>query len=381
MRTIGTIIIALLLLTACRHDELVSFITEETTHGAVSHTDICGLYVLNEGNMGSNKCTLDYLDLSDDSQGESHYYRNIYGARNPNTVMELGDVGNDIAIYGDKLWMVINCSNKVEVCEARTARRIGQVNIANARYLAFDDGFAYVSSYAGPVQIAENTALGRVYKVDTLTLQKVDSVTVGYQPEEMAIADGLLYVANSGGYRVPHYDNTVSVIDLHRMEVTHTLQTEVNLHRLKIDRHGTLWISSRGNYLDHAPALCWIAQNGETGRIDRAVSDMDLVGDTLYCIGSAFDIRSGQYRRDMFVVDVRTKTCPETTLFEDPAVQGMTMPYGIIVNPRDKDIYLMDAKNYVSSGELLHLQPDGHVDWKVRTGDIPSSACFLITKK
>ena len=30
---------------------------------------------------------------------------------------------------------------------------------------------------------------------------------VGYQPEEMVIVGNKLYVANSGGYRVPNYDH------------------------------------------------------------------------------------------------------------------------------------------------------------------------------
>jgi hypothetical protein len=47
------------------------------------------------------------------------------------------------------------------------------------------------------------------------------------------------------------------------------------------------------------------------------------------------------------------------------------------VNPIHRDFYLMDAKNYVSSGELLHFLPDGTFDWKVKTGDIPAHAAFL----
>jgi hypothetical protein len=55
------------------------------------------------------------------------------------------------------------------------------------------------------------------------------------------------------------------------------------------------------------------------------------------------------------------------------------MPYGLIVNPVDKDFYLMDAKNYVSSGELFHFKADGTFDWSVRTGDIPAHAVFVET--
>ena len=59
--------------------------------------DITGFYLLNEGNMGSNKASLDYYDYSDGT-----YHRNIYGERNPNEVKDLGDVGNDLKIYGGK---------------------------------------------------------------------------------------------------------------------------------------------------------------------------------------------------------------------------------------------------------------------------------------
>jgi proline racemase len=52
------------------------------------------------------------------------YYRNIYAEINPNVVKELGDVGNDIKIYGSKLYIVVNVSNKIEVLDAKTAKRI-----------------------------------------------------------------------------------------------------------------------------------------------------------------------------------------------------------------------------------------------------------------
>ena len=63
---------------------------------------------------------------------------------------------------------------------------------------------SYVSSYAGPVKIDPNARLGYVARVDTTTLTVKDTCVVGYQPEEMVIVGNKLYVANSGGYRVPN---------------------------------------------------------------------------------------------------------------------------------------------------------------------------------
>ena len=369
-----------LCLFSCREDEYVTYMTDEDTGvPSVEVTHFDGLYILNEGNMGANRCTLDYLDLSG-TDSTIHYYRNIYAERNPSTVKELGDVGNDIGIYGSKLWIVVNCSNKVEVCEARSTRRLGQVNIDNCRYLAFDEGFAYVSSYAGPVQVAENCPLGRVYKVDTLTLQKVDSVVVGYQPEEMAVVDGKLYVANSGGYRVPLYDNRIMVIDLTTFHVIKEIEVDVNLHRLLADSHGQLWVSTRGNYFDVSPALYCLKDDKVVARLEIPVSSMTIVGDSIYYIGTTFSYVDGGYKKDFGIVDVALQRCSVAVTFEAPEIKNITLPYGIIVNPHDRDFYILDAKNYVSSGELLHFDADGHFLWRVSTGDIPSRGVFLESK-
>ena len=369
-----------LCLFSCREDEYVTYMTDEDTGvPSVEETHFDGLYILNEGNMGANRCTLDYLDLSG-TDSTIHYYRNIYAERNPSTVKELGDVGNDIGIYGSKLWIVVNCSNKVEVCEARSTRRLGQVNIDNCRYLAFDGGFAYVSSYAGPVQVAENCPLGRVYKVDTLTMQKVDSVIVGYQPEEMAIVDGKLYVANSGGYRVPLYDNRIMVIDLATFQVIKEIEVDVNLHRLLADSHGQLWVSTRGNYFDVSPALYCLRDDKVVARLEIPISSMTIVGDSLYYIGTTFSYVDGGYKKDFGIVDVALQRCSVAVTFEAPEIKNITLPYGIIVNPHDRDFYILDAKNYVSSGELLHFDADGHFLWRVSTGDIPSRGVFLESK-
>lgn len=369
-----------LCLFSCREDEYVTYMTDEDTGvPSVEETHFDGLYILNEGNMGANRCTLDYLDLSG-TDSTIHYYRNIYAERNPSTVKELGDVGNDIGIYGSKLWIVVNCSNKVEVCEARSTRRLGQINIDNCRYLAFDGGFAYVSSYAGPVQVAENCPLGLVYKVDTLTMQKVDSVVVGYQPEEMAVVDGKLYVANSGGYRVPLYDNRIMVIDLTTFQVIKEIEVDVNLHRLLADSHGQLWVSTRGNYFDVAPALYCLKDDKVVARLEIPISSMTIVGDSLYYIGTTFSYADGGYKKDFGIVDVALQRCSVAVTFEAPEIKNITLPYGIIVNPHDRDFYILDAKNYVSSGELLHFDADGHFLWRVSTGDIPSRGVFLESK-
>ena len=388
MKQLAYYILTLLLLSACRQDVMIVPMEKSDPGGKTQQGDIIGMYLLNEGNMGSNKSSLDYLDLSDST---AHYYRNIYSQRNPSTVMSLGDVGNDCQIYGSRLWLVINCSNKVEVARADSAIRIGKVNIPNCRYVTFNDRYAYVSSYVGTVYASSNSPLGSVYKVDTLTLQKVDSCSVGYQPEEMAIIGNKLYVANSGGYQGmtgQGYESTVSVIDMATMQETSKVEVAPNLHHLKADKYNQLWVTARGDYMSEASSIWWLApdENGQMkvgGHIDQAVSDLCIVGDSLYFYGSQWSEVSMSNTITYGIINVKTHQVVSTSLSSAPEISKIRMPYGIIVNPVHRDFYLMDAKNYVSSGELLHFLPDGTFDWKVSTGDIPAHAAFLFktTKK
>jgi hypothetical protein len=376
----------LVILSSCRNDVMVVPMEDINTGGKTVKSEIIGMYLLNEGNMGSNKATLDYLDLSG-KDSTVHYYRNIYSERNPSTVMSLGDVGNDCQIYGSRLWLVINCSNKVEVARASDAVRIGKVNIPNCRYVTFKDGFAYVSSYVGAVQKSResDSPLGSVYKVDTLTLEKVDSCAVGYQPEEIAILGHRLYVANSGGYQGmtgQGYESTVSVVDLSTMEETDKIEVAPNLHHLKADQYGQLWVTARGNYMDETSNIYWLEPDGNGnmkvgGHLDQSVSDLCIVGDSLYFYGSQWSEVTMTNTVTYGIINVRSHQVVTNTLSTAPEIQKIRMPYGIIVNPLHRDFYLMDAKNYVSSGDLLHFNADGTFDWKVKTGDIPGHATFL----
>ena len=379
MKRYWYVILTALLLSGCRTDETIVYMEDEDTGVMNTKSEVVGMYVLNEGNMGSNKCTLDYLDLSGET---AHYLRNIYAERNPNEVKELGDVGNDIQIYGSQLWMVINCSNKVEVCRAKDAVKIGKVNVPNCRYVTFDGGYAYVSSYVGPVSAGSNAPRGMVYKIDTLTLQKVDSCVVGYQPEEMVATGGKLYVANSGGYNFPNYDRSISQVNLRTMQEEAQIEVALNLHHLKLDHYGQLWVSSRGNYEDIASNLyCLrITESGQpimTHQMDVEVSDFCIVGDSLYFFGVGWNQIKQENTRQFGIINVRTHQIVNNTLSTAQELEKIRMPYGIIVHPKNRDFYVMDAKNYVSSGELLHFYADGTFDYKVRTGDIPAHAVFL----
>ena len=364
---------------SCRDDEDPIIPSKETrvTNGSTDLTSVSGFFLLNEGNMGSNKASLDYFDYKDGT-----YTKNIFAERNPGIVQELGDVGNDIQIYGNKLYAVINNSNLVEVMDVETAEHIAAVTVPNCRYIVFKDGFAYVSSYAGPVKIDPNARLGYVAKIDTATMIVTDTCTVGYQPEEMVIKGNKLYVANSGGYRVPDYDNTVSVIDLETFTETKKITVGINLHRMEADNYGNIYVSSRGDYY-YTPSRTYIIDS-ETDMVskvmDLPVSEMTLCGDSLYIYSTEWSYVTSSNTITYAIVNTQIQAIVTKHFITDGTESEIEVPYGIAVNPVTKEIFVTDAKDYVTPGTLYCFSPEGKKKWSVTTGDIPAHMVFTDKK-
>lgn len=371
---ISVAMLALLTLGSCRKEMPVLPAEGEqvdNTPGSAEH--IKGMYILNEGNMGSNKCSIDFYNCTN-----GYYLRNIYAERNPNVVKELGDVGNDIAVYQNKVFAVINCSHFVEVMDARTAVHIGEVKITNCRYITFKGDKAYVSSYAGPVQIDPNARPGKIVEFDINTLEIIREVVVGYQPEEMVIKDNKLYVANSGGYRPGNYDRRVMIVDLDSFEVTKDIDVAINLHRMEMDNQGRIYVSSRGDHYGIGSNLYIIDTNTDTvtDTLDIAVSEMHMHENKLYMTSVQWSYITGSNEISYTLFDTDRQEVISSSFIDKDIAKGIKIPYGITVNPENGEIFVTDATNYVTPGYLYCFTPEGKFKWKVRTGDIPAHFAF-----
>ena len=210
-------------------------------------------------------------------------------------------------------------------------------------------------------------------------------MTVGYQPDELAIVGDRAYVANSGGYRAPNYDSTVSVIELETMRQMYKIDVAINLSRIKADAYGNLWVSSRGNYDDVPSNLYRLEPNGGRYQVAEAMnipaSNMTVSGDSLYVYSVEYSNQTSKNTVTYAIIDVKKKRVVSRKFITDGTELDIVIPYGIAIHPRNGDIYVTDAKNYVSSGVLHCYSREGVHKWSVRTGDIPAHMVFLERKQ
>src|SRR6476469_4989956 len=80
-----------------------------------------GLYVLDEGLFNGNNTMLTYYNFSNNTPA-TDFFASVNGS-------SLGDTGNDIVIYGGKLYIVMNVSSYVEVADASTAHEIAKIDM------------------------------------------------------------------------------------------------------------------------------------------------------------------------------------------------------------------------------------------------------------
>ncbi len=321
-----------------------------------------GLYVLNEGNFGMNKASLDFLDLASGS-----YTKNIFASANPTVAFGLGDSGNDVKVYGSKVYVVVNGSNKVEVLNQTTSKEVAKLDIANPRFITFYKNLAYITSYDGFVA-AIDTAAATVIKT---------KIKVGNQPEEMAIVGTKLYVANSGGYNAPNYDRTVSVIDLNTNTEIKKIDVALNLYHLKADKYGDVYVSSRGDYANVPSSLFLIDTKTDAVTKDFKIptGDFCIEGDNAFVFSYDYAAKKGNYLK----LNIKDESVVTNNFIADDTGASITTPYGITVDASSGDIYIADASGYTAPGKLYAFDSSGKKKsgFPIITGDLPGHFAFL----
>jgi len=332
------------------------------------------LFVLNEGGMGSNNSTLDFVRFED-----GKYITSAFEKMNPDVGAGLGDVGNDIAVHGDEVWMVINNSGIVEVVSAKDETEIATVTVPTPRNIAFDNKYAYVTSWAGAYanygadySITDySNPKGQVYRINLSTKKVEGSVEVGYQPEGIAAYNGKLYVANSGGIasQLPpsySYDNTVSIIDAASFKVEKTVEVQVNLKNVYSDGKGNIYVTTLGNYWDVHSGLYMISASApeQVKAISDYVSVSAQNGDTVYCIGtdSEYDWSGTPHVYSAWSVTSGVKKDLSLSLQE-------ATPYGLAVLNADT-FFVADAGDYFNPGSVACYYK-GSRRWSVTAGVCP----------
>ncbi|OQP62641.1 hypothetical protein A3860_26890 [Niastella vici] len=318
-----------------------------------------GVYVLSEGKFNNNNTTLTYYNFNT-GVATTDYFANVNGSG-------LGDTGNDLLIYGSKAYIVMNGSSYVEVIDVMTATALKNIPFKNGsvyrlpRYAVAYKDKVLVSAYDGTVAV-----------IDTTSLAIEKNIMVGANPEQMAISGDKLYVANSGGFN-PIFDSTISVVSLSTFTELQKIVVGVNPFSVVADNAGNIYVGCTGDYVSIKPKLVKVstATNSVVKSADTAVGNLRYFNGQLYANGGYLGV---PYVRVLSTTDFSQKS---SNFITDGT--RVTTPYGLNIDANSGDVYITDAKDYNSSGEVFCFDKNGKkkFSFKVTPGISPNTVAFI----
>ena len=308
-----------------------------------------GVFVLNEGNFMSGNGSLSFF-----SYDSSKIYNNIFEGVNHRP---LGDIPYSITVTGEKAYIVVNNSGKIEQIDINSVKSLASVSgLVSPRQMAvIDENKAYVSSlysdFLTIVDLKKNTVSGRI------NLRRTS--------EAIAVYGNKAYIASwvSG--------NEIIIVDTGTDKVVDSLVVGQEPESMVIDKNSDLWVLCSGGYTgEYFPEL--ISINTGTGAIKHrfvfpdkqdspASLSLNSSGDTLYYIN-----------KSVWRMSIDSEVLPGIPFLE----QSGRNFYRLGIDHATGDIFVTNAIDYQQRGYLLRLQNDGLIIDSVKTDIIPGNLCF-----
>ena len=317
------------------------------------------VFILNEGLQNSNNSSLDvyYPD------GENTFQSKIFTAANG---QGLGDTGQDLIAYGDRLYVSVWGSNYLAKLDTKgkiVEKHEFTAEEGQPRQLAAKDGFIYVSTYGG-----------KVIKFDTTTIvTPKGNVEVGPHPEGICISGNTLYAAIAGDYTVA-YDSTLAVVDLAtfslkekivvRLDPTSVVAFGDNLYVIHYDT--TTW----------AQEILEVNASAKTCTVFDAGVKMATYGENLYYVKSYTDYTDYPNTKTVTSFAKKGSDTSPLDLTSTPELSAATV-YLFVIDPDNGDFYV-GTTDYYTNGVIYRFDKDGKFITKFETSSIsPSHAAFL----
>ena len=347
MKRISLVLLAIIAIgfTSCKKDPVVKGDFEN------------GIFVVNEGNFGQGNASLSFIKAD-----YSSVAINIFNNTNSEA---LGDQAQSGTISGDNLYTVVTGSNKIEVADRYTMKKVVTIGngLTNPRYMepinettglvsCWGDTSDDTDDYLAIVNLNSNTVTG--------------TIPVDLGPEKIIKSDDYLFVAHKGAWGT---NNKVSVYDLVLNQVTNTIDVGDRPNSMAISGN-FLWVLCSGE-----PSWTGSETAGQLYKIDMSnnfniVSTFDFAttehpnylnidGDNLYYFLNG----------EVYKMNTNDSNLPTSSFITYAGVYNM--------ETNDGKLYISDAKNYTSEGEVVIFDlSNGQEVARKQVGIIPGDIVF-----
>ena len=307
-----------------------------------------GVIIVNEGNGAAGSISFITDDLMTVNQ-------DIFGAVNPG--QGIGGYVQSMFFDGDRAFIVSNGSNKITVVNRYTFEKMATIETGFnvPRYGVVENGKAYVTNLGSFSDLTDDF----IAVINLSTLEVESTIAVNAIAEKIIAEDGKLYVAN-GTYGE---GNSITIINAATNAIESTIDVGISPNSME-EENGFLYVLC-ANFTE---ASRLIKINMNTNQKVSEVVMTDLINAQNLAIEGGkvyFTINAAVFKDNLSAT-----TISSTPLFTSLA----TTLYGFGVE--DNRIFVGDAKDYASDGEVFIYSTTGALQKQFSVGLIPNGFYF-----
>lgn len=280
--------------------------------------------IINEGNFGFGNATLTLYNSTDKS-----VHHGIFQQANN---YPLGDVAQSAYYFNEKIAVVVNNSNKIEIIDKADFTSIATITgFDSPRYfLPINSSTAYVSNLFSNkiniVNLTNNTISGSITTNSNWT-------------EKMLIYNDTAYVCDMS-------NNKLILINTINNQVIDNISVGIQPNSLVLDINNRIWILCDGGFnednarlIKFNPSIRAIEQSYVFNNINHSPSNLviDNLKENLYFIN-----------KDLFKFNINESSLPTLNWVSN---NGEVF-YSLGIHPITQEIYVADAKDFVQNSTI-----------------------------
>lgn len=308
-----------------------------------------GVFIINEGNFRAGNGSISFYSFD-----STRVFNNVFQRLN-NRI--LGDIPNSMNFHGEKAYIVVNNSGKIEVADDKSMLSVNTITGLNSpRNIAFTgNGMGYVTS-----MYSDSLAV-----IDTRNNDVSGYINIRRTSESIEIIGMNAFVAQWVGGK------EIMVINTGTNRVIDSIEVGIEPESMVVDRNNTLWVLCNGGWSGEYSAEL-LAINPTTFEISKRLVfpskpanptclQINGGGDTLYFIQNGI-------RR----LPISANELPSTPLIPQ---EGHSF-YKLGINPANGNILVTDAVDYQQKGYVIHYDPNGIMKAQYQADIIPGFMWF-----
>ncbi|MEI6124204.1 MAG: DUF5074 domain-containing protein [Bacteroidota bacterium] len=308
-----------------------------------------GVFIVNEGNFQWSNASVTYYNFND-----GKYAENVFVDVNSRP---LGDVAQSICVLGEKAYIVVNNSNKIEIVNRKDFLSIGVINgFTSPRYLLpINSAKAYVSDlYSNSIAI-----------VDLNTNSITGNIKCNGSSEEMVLVNTTVVVTNTRTDYIYLINSTSDAI-------VDSIILGFASNSVAEDKNGKLWVMCAG---DAANSI-----NASIHRVDIQSKIIEQSFPLPVALNIWDKLRINQTKdtlyymcNGVFQMPINASALPSQAFI----AQGVHVFHSLGINPLNHQIFVADAVDYVQKGKVYYYSSaSGALLGTINTGVIPTDFYF-----